>query len=217
MHGALARLMVFTSGFIVMVLEIVGARFLAKDFGGSFYVWVSQIGVILIALAGGSYLGGLWADRTRRLRPIGVCLLAAGAFTALQPVLAPVLISWIVGRHPADTPIPALWQKLDPVLGSAVVFLLPALALATLPPYLIRWSTVSLRRLGRSSAAIVAANTLGGIAGVFVTGYVLLDWMRISNIFRVTGALIVLLAVCCLWADRPAPPTPEPCSSPDVD
>jgi hypothetical protein len=36
------------------------------------------------------------------------------------------------------------------------VFLLPALALATLPPYLIRWSTGSLGRLGRCSAAIVA-------------------------------------------------------------
>ena len=46
-----AKLLVFVSGFVVMVLEIVGARILARDFGGSFYVWVSQIGVILIALA----------------------------------------------------------------------------------------------------------------------------------------------------------------------
>jgi len=201
MNPLLARLLVFTSGFIVMVLEIVGARFLAKDFGGSFYVWVSQIGVILIALAAGAYLGGAWADRVQRLRPIGICLLLAGLFTALQPVLAPRLILPIVARHPVDAPIPAVWQKLDPVFGSAVVFLLPALALATLPPYLIRWSTRSLGQLGRSSAAIVAANTLGGIAGVFVTGYVLLDVMRISNVFRVMGALIVLLAVTCLAVD----------------
>ncbi|HOY57385.1 MAG TPA: fused MFS/spermidine synthase [Verrucomicrobiota bacterium] len=205
MNGLTARLMVFTSGFIVMVLEIVGARFLGRDFGGSFYVWVSQIGVILIALAAGSYLGGAWADRAQRLRPIGVCLLVAGLFTALQPELAPPLIVSIVARHPADAPIPMVWQKLDPVLGSAVVFLLPALALATLPPYLIRWSTGSLGRLGRSSAAIVASNTLGGIAGVFVTGYVLLDVMRISSIFRLMGALIALLAVCCLCADRRGP------------
>jgi MFS family permease len=202
MNPLMAKLLVFTSGFIVMVLEIVGARFLAKDFGGSFYVWVSQIGVILIALAAGAYLGGAWADRVQRLRPIGICLLLAGLFTALQPVLAPRLILPIVARHPLDAPIPALWQKLDPVLGSAVVFLLPALSLATLPPYLIRWSTRSLGQLGRSSAAIVAANTLGGIAGVFVTGYVLLDVMRISSIFRVMGGLMVLLAVCCLYADR---------------
>ena len=53
-----AATLVFLGGFAVMVLEIIGARYLAKDFGGSFYVWVSQIGVILIALALGYYIGG---------------------------------------------------------------------------------------------------------------------------------------------------------------
>ena len=42
-----AALFVFLGGFAVMVLEIIGARYLAKDFGGSFYIWISQIGVIL--------------------------------------------------------------------------------------------------------------------------------------------------------------------------
>jgi len=46
-----AGLLVFLGGFAVMVLEIIGTRYLAKDFGGSIYVWISQIGVILIALA----------------------------------------------------------------------------------------------------------------------------------------------------------------------
>ena len=45
------------------MLEIIGARYLAKDFGSSFYVWVSQIGVILIALALGYVVGGALADR----------------------------------------------------------------------------------------------------------------------------------------------------------
>ena len=33
-----AALFVFLGGFAVMILEIIGARYLAKDFGGSFYV-----------------------------------------------------------------------------------------------------------------------------------------------------------------------------------
>jgi hypothetical protein len=37
-----------------MVQEIIGARYLAKDFGGSSNIWNSQIGVILVALAPGS-------------------------------------------------------------------------------------------------------------------------------------------------------------------
>ena len=49
MLAAIAALFVFLGGFAVMVLETIGARFLARDFGGSFYVWINQIGVILIA------------------------------------------------------------------------------------------------------------------------------------------------------------------------
>ena len=49
MLRVIAVLFVFLGGFAVMVLEIIGARFLARDFGGSFYVWINQIGVILIA------------------------------------------------------------------------------------------------------------------------------------------------------------------------
>ena len=44
MRAAAATVLVFLGGFAIMVLEIIGARYLAKDFGGSFYVWVSQIG-----------------------------------------------------------------------------------------------------------------------------------------------------------------------------
>src|SRR5439155_1260853 len=63
MRTVAAAGLVFVGGFIIMVLEIIGARFLAKDFGSSFYVWVSQIGVILIALALGYGVGGALADR----------------------------------------------------------------------------------------------------------------------------------------------------------
>src|SRR5215203_5102753 len=58
MLRVIAALFVFLGGFAVMVLEIIGARFLARDFGGSFYVWISQIGVILVALALGYVAGG---------------------------------------------------------------------------------------------------------------------------------------------------------------
>src|SRR2546427_3332886 len=67
MRNVTAASLVFLGGFAIMVLEIIGARFLAKDFGGSFYVWVSQIGVILIALAVGYYVGGALADRFQRI------------------------------------------------------------------------------------------------------------------------------------------------------
>src|SRR2546428_14102905 len=88
MRNAAAAALVFIGGFIIMVLEIIGARFLAKDFGSSFHVWVSQIGVVLIALALGYYFGGVRAVRGRGVSTF-VCLLfpPGGALAFLSQFL----------------------------------------------------------------------------------------------------------------------------------
>ena len=202
-----AALFVFLGGFAIMVLEIIGARYLAKDFGGSFYVWISQIGVILIALALGYGIGGALADRFRRTgflaAPLSLAwlLIPAGAVTFLIPHYAPPLIQAIILRHPTDRAIPPMWQKLDPAIGSALFFLLPCFVLAVISPYMIRVAARQLERVGTISGLVYAASTVGSIAGVFVSGYVLIDY-PLSAIFRVTGALILFLAGLSLVMDR---------------
>jgi len=199
-------------GFIMMVLEIIGARFLGKYFGSSFYVWVSQIGVVLIALAAGYYLGGAVADRWPRPSVLALGLLPAGLALCLIPESADWLIDRIIQRHPSNQPIPLLWQRLDPVLGSALIFLMPCVVLATLSPFMIRLATQSLAQVGRASGFIIAASTVGGIAGVFISGFVLLDQMRVSSIFRLMGALTALLGLLCVALDRWLKRRPEmPC------
>jgi MFS family permease len=202
MRSATAAALVFVGGFVIMVLEIVGARFLAKDFGSSFHVWVSQIGVVMIALAAGYYLGGALADRWQRLAFLALLLVPSGLFVLLIPNSAAWVLDTIINRHPADQPIPPFWQKLDPVMGSALIFLLPCLVLATLSPYMIRLSTQTLAQVGRMSGLIIAASTIGSIAGVFVSGFLLIDHLRLSTIFRLTGILTVILGLMCLVCDR---------------
>ncbi|MFO1498878.1 MAG: fused MFS/spermidine synthase [Verrucomicrobiota bacterium] len=210
MRSALAMAIVFIGGFLIMVLEIVGARYLAKDFGGSVYVWTSQIGVILIALAGGYYVGGALADRQDRVSFPAWLLIPTGLVTSFIPEFADRLINAIIARHPADQDISPFWQKLDPAIGSALIFLLPCFALATLSPYIIRLETRRLSHIGRASGLVIAASTVGSIAGVFVSGYVLIDLMRLSAIFRAVGGLTIALGVLCLlasgWIRREALP-----------
>src|SRR5262245_6664860 len=99
MKQAVAATLVFVGGFIIMVLEIVGARYLAKDFGSSFNVWVSQIGVVLIALAAGYYLGGYLADRWQRLAFLSLLLVPCGVAVLLIPDWASWLMNKIIARH----------------------------------------------------------------------------------------------------------------------
>lgn len=202
MRNAVAATLVFLAGFIIMVLEIIGARFLAKDFGSSFHVWVSQIGVVLIALALGYYVGGALADRWQRLSLLMALLGPTGLGLFFIPSWSKWLIDPIILRHPLGQPVPVLWQKLDPVMGSMCIFLLPCVVLATLSPYMIRLATQSLAQVGRSSGFIIASSTLGSIAGVFVAGLIFIDYLRLSTIFRLMGGLTMVLGVLCLSFDR---------------
>jgi hypothetical protein len=55
-------ILAFLVGAIIMVLEVLGFRLLAPYFGCSVYVSGSLIGVVLVALAMGYYVGGRIAD-----------------------------------------------------------------------------------------------------------------------------------------------------------
>jgi predicted MFS family arabinose efflux permease len=188
----------FAGGFLIMVLEIIGARLLATSFGGAFYVWVSQIGVIMLALAIGYYVGGRLADRFASPSLIGYLLLLAGCFTALIPNFATSLANMIVDRHPIGKDIPLIWQKLDPAFGSAMIFLLPCIVLGMVCPYMIRLATSRISEVGKVSGLIYAASTIGSIVGVFVSGYVLIDRMPISRIFRLAGIMTMILGLMCI-------------------
>lgn len=196
-----AATVVFFGGFIMMVIEIIGARYLAKDFGSSFHVWVSQIGVVLIALAIGYYLGGTLADWDPRLGYVAGLLLGCAVLLLSLPEWAGWLIERIISRHPPELPIPGIWQKLDPVIGSALVFLLPCVVLAMLSPFMIRLATSTLAEVGRSSGFVIASGTIGSIVGVFVSGFILIDHLPISKIFRLMGVLTALLALLCIAVD----------------
>jgi hypothetical protein len=185
---------VFCSGFAVMVLETIGTLFLAREFGGSFYVWVSQIGVVLAALACGYAVGGVVADRFRRAAVLALPLAAAGLFTMFIPQITGPLLEQIVMRHPAGQDVPMFWIKLDPALGSAVVFFLPCFVLSLLPPYMVRIAARRLESVGSVSGFIYALSTVGSIAGVFVSGYIFIDYLTVPRIFQATGVLTLLLA-----------------------
>jgi len=195
-----STLFVFLGGFAVMVLEIVGARFLYKGFGAAFEVWVGQIGVILGALALGYAVGGALADRLQRTGYLAFLLVPTGVFTFLIPQFADRLIDAIVLRHPAGD-IPRIWQKLDPMMGSCLIFLLPCFVLAMISPYMVRVVARKVTHVGRISGLMYASSTVGSIAGVFISGYIMLDHMKISTIFKSMGGLTVALGAAALVMD----------------
>ena len=162
------EVIIFCSGALVMVLEMVGARVLAPHVGTSAVVWTSLIGVVLACLAVGGYLGGRLADRRLSRRTLAG-LLACCALTCALTALFHQTIGEAAGRH-----IHSLqWAAVVAALG---IFALPGFCLGMVSPYIIRLRMASLETAGATVGRLYALSTVGSIAGTFLGGFILISW-----------------------------------------
>ena len=185
---------VFVSGALVMVLEMVGSRVLAPYLGTSLIVWTSLIGVVLAFLAVGAWCGGKLADRHLSPRRLAGILACAGGGTVLTALLHP-----FVGRLVA-----ANVQGLHIATLTATVLLLalPAVFFGMVSPYVIRLRLSDLKTSGQTVGRLYALSTSGSIAGTFLGGFVLTAWFSTTQIlFGVAAGTIVLSLLA--WKSRP--------------
>src|SRR6186997_433245 len=123
--------LVFAVGTGSLGAEIAAVRLLAPYFGASTVVWANTIGVVLVALSVGYWLGGRLADRNPHMR--GLCLLAlsAAGLLALVPFAAGPLLHVAV-RALDSVSAGAFAGSLIGVLGLVAV---PVLLLGAVSPY----------------------------------------------------------------------------------
>ena len=83
---------VFCAGMTGLAIEFGASRLLGNTFGTSNLVWASIIGLILIYLTVGYFIGGYWADRSPKYQTMYGILAWAGFTAGLVPFIAkPVL------------------------------------------------------------------------------------------------------------------------------
>src|SRR5437764_606144 len=81
----------FVCGWAGMVLEIDAPRIFAPFVGNSIIVWTALIGVTLVGLSLGYWIGGVWADRKSATSSSTTLMLAAAvAIGAIPPLRIPV-------------------------------------------------------------------------------------------------------------------------------
>ena len=161
---------VFASGMTTLAVELTASRLLGNIFGTSNLVWASIIGLILIYLTIGYFLGGWWADRSPHFRTMYL-IMAWGAFLiGLVPLVSnPVL------RLAADSfdqlQVGILFGAFTGVL---ILFSMPVILLGTISPFAIRLSIRTPLEAGRVSGRVYAISTLGSFIGTFLPVLVLI-------------------------------------------
>lgn len=173
------------TGALVMVVEILGARMIGPFFGVSLFVWTALISVTLLSLAGGYAFGGRLADRHPSADWLYGLIAAAG--------LSLILTTWFkVGVMQL-----ALGFGLrGGTFVAAVLLFGPTLfLLGCVSPFLLRLAAASLSSLGRTAGMLYAVSTAGSFAGSAFTGFYLLGYVGVSQAMRLTGGILILLAV----------------------
>jgi spermidine synthase len=180
--GVRYYILAFFSGTAVLIIETIGVRILAPYLGSAYVVWVNIVGVILAALAAGYWVGGVVADRTRKL------LAPLFFFAAVAVSLIPI------ARHL----LPLLGERFGIRVGSLIASLLlfaPAsMLLGMVTPYLVKLATEDPGRVGSYSGGIFAVSTVGSIVATFATGFLLIPHFSTTQILWGVVALLLALA-----------------------
>lgn len=157
-------LLVFVTGMVTLGMELSAARLLEPALGNSQIVWAALIGLILLYLAIGAWLGGKLADRFPSRRGLDTTATLAALGVATVPALStPVLRMAAVGI--ADFAPGLLAASLLAIL---LLFSVPGILLGTVSPWAIRLTVDNLAQSGSTAGRIYAIATVGSLLGTFL-------------------------------------------------
>ena len=194
LRNLLVLCLAFTSGLIIMAIELLGGRILAPYFGSSIYVWGSIITVFMLSLSIGYLLGGRQSLCNPNLGRYG-CFYLGAAFLMLPLVL------W------SNTIMEAVFLMIvDPRYGSLVtamlLFFAPTAVLGMIAPYSVRLLVKDSERSGHVAGTLYFVSTLGSALGTLATSFYLVLWFEVNQILITMSTVLTLAGVLAIAAGK---------------
>jgi spermidine synthase len=187
---AIPALLLFASGTAALVYQVLWIKQLSLVVGVDVYAVTTGVSAFFAGLALGGALFGRWADRLARpfllyaLLELGVAALGVAATLALARAAQPFAALEERGG-------PLAWVPLFALVG------VPAVLMGGTLPVLIRSRAPQPGYIGAAGGRLYAANTIGGIAGTILTGFVLVP---VLGLVRTLEALALAAAAVGLFA-----------------
>lgn len=195
------------SGFVTISTQVSWTRILTMVIGSSTYAFSIVVALFLIGLAIGAWFVGR-KDRSVHLRRTMIVVELLTAASLLASLFVVNRLPWLLITFGRNLQISS-WAGLLglQIMSATALILVPALLMGMVMPLVLVWATADAdKAVGRVGRAY-AVNTIGAIAGAFLTGFVLIP--RTSTKF----ALILSAAMCVVVAGlayRPAETSREP-------
>src|SRR4249920_2586386 len=186
--------LVFIAGATTMSTEMCASRLLAPFFGSSILIWANIIGLILIYLSVGYFLGGRLADRHPQLSYLSRLMLLAAAAIAVTPFIAAPVLDRAVSAF-ADASVGAF---LGSFFAAMLIFSLPITLLGMASPFAVRLGVDRVERAGEVAGRMYALSTTGSILGTFLPVAILIPLIGTRRTMLATAALLAIVAAPAL-------------------
>ncbi|HMN11706.1 MAG TPA: fused MFS/spermidine synthase [Bellilinea sp.] len=188
----------FTSGFASLATEMAASRLLGNYFGASNLVWSAIIGLILIYLTVGYFIGGRWADKSPRTDTFYTILAIAGFTTGLIPLVSRPILNYAANAF-NEFQFGVLMGTFVSVL---LLFILPVILMGTASPFAIRLLIQDTSDAGKTAGRVYAVSTLGSFLGAFVPTLLLIPWIGTFRSFAAIGLILNVIAIAALFFSR---------------
>ncbi len=185
----LLPVLVFVVGAASLGAEIAAARLLAPYFGASTIVWANTIGVVLVALSVGYWLGGRYADRHPHLRGLCTLVLAAAMLIAFVPFAARPFLGFSVDAF--DTV--SVGGFAGSLFGVLVLVAVPVTLLGAASPWAVRLAVGDPGRAGEVVGRLYAISTAGSLFGTMVAALLLIPLLGTQRTFLVFALALALV------------------------
>ncbi len=191
-------LTVFVAGMTTMGVEMSAARLLDPYFGNSLVVWANLIGLILVYLSVGYYLGGKVADRSPHPTTFYTITATAGALVGIVPFVArPILLLSVRGFAAYDIGLLA-----GSLLGVLLLFAAPMVLLGFVSPFAVRLAVRDIASAGNVAGRMYAISTVGSIIGTFTPVLLLIPSIGTRRTLWVFSAVLLTISVAGLILAR---------------
>ena len=182
--------LVFIAGATTMSTEMCASRLLAPFFGASILIWANIIGLILIYLSVGYFVGGRLADRHPTMRFLCWLMLAAAGCVAVLPFVAEPFLSAAVDAF-AGASVGAFLGSFFAVM---LLFSAPITLLGMASPFAVRLGVTTIEEAGAVAGRMYALSTSGSIIGTFLPVAVLIPAIGTRRTMLATACLLALAA-----------------------
>ncbi|MEX2314679.1 MAG: fused MFS/spermidine synthase [Thermomicrobiales bacterium] len=169
-RGAVLGAVVFFGGISSIAIQTSASRLIGPYFGSSTFIWANLIGLTLLFLTAGYFIGGRLADRNPSHTLLFLLTAVAGVSIAFIPTVSQPILRVSLDAFD-DVAVGAFYGSL---LGTMLLFAIPITLLGCISPFAVRLRLADVRSAGNTAGSLYALSTVGSIIGSFLPTFLLI-------------------------------------------